>query len=73
VPEPIGRDSGAEFTAGHAREWPGNVGEKTLYIGRGSRWENGYSDERFNGRLRDELPRAETFYTVKEAKVLIEA
>jgi putative transposase len=34
-------------------------------------WENGYN-ESFNGKLRDELLNGEIFYTLKEAKVLIE-
>ena len=37
----------------------------------GSPWENGYN-ESFNGKLRDELLNGELFYTLKEAKVLIE-
>jgi len=44
---------------------------KTLYIEPSSPWENGYN-ERFNGKLRDELLNTEIFYTLKEAKVLIE-
>ncbi len=44
---------------------------KTLYIEPGSHWENGYN-ERFNSKLRDELLNMEIFYTLKEAKVLIE-
>jgi transposase InsO family protein len=48
------------------------VGVKTLYIEPRSPWENGYV-ESFNGKLRDELLNGEIFYTVKEAKVLIEA
>ena len=47
------------------------VGVKTLYIEPGSPWENGYN-ESFNGKLRDELLNGEIFYTLKEAKVLIE-
>ena len=42
-----------------------------LYIEPGSLWENGYV-ESFNGQLRDELLDGEIFYTLKEAKVLIE-
>ena len=34
-------------------------------------WENGYN-ESFNGKLRDELLNCEIFYTLKEAKILIE-
>ena len=38
----------------------------------GSPWENGYN-ESFNGSLRDELLNGEIFYSLAEAKVLIEA
>ncbi|UCF05922.1 MAG: transposase, partial [bacterium] len=34
-------------------------------------WENGYN-ESFNGKLRDELLNMEIFYTLREAKVLVE-
>ncbi|WP_240475102.1 integrase core domain-containing protein, partial [Terasakiella pusilla] len=44
---------------------------KTLYIEPGSPWENGYN-ESFNGKLRNELLNGEIFYTLQEAKVLIE-
>ena len=44
---------------------------KTLFIEPSSPWENGYN-ESFNGKLRDELLNREIFYTLKEAKVLIE-
>lgn len=44
---------------------------KTLFIEPGSPWENGYN-ESFNGKLRNELLNGEVFYTLKEAKVLIE-
>jgi len=72
VPKHIRSDNGAEFTAGVVREWLGKIGVKTLYIEPGSPWENGYV-ESFNGKLRDELLNGEIFYTVKEAKVLIES
>ena len=44
---------------------------KTLYIAPGSPWENGYS-ESFNGSLRDELLNGRIFYSLFEARVLIE-
>lgn len=44
---------------------------KTLYIEPGSPWENGY-DESFNGNLLDEQLNGEVFYTLKEARALIE-
>jgi len=71
VPEHIRRDNGAEFTSRAVREWLAKVGVKTLFIEPGSPWENGYV-ESFNGKLRDELLDREIFYTLLEAKVLIE-
>lgn len=72
VPKHIRSDNGSEFTATVVRDWLGKVGVRTLYIEPGSPWENGYV-ESFNGKLRDELLNGEIFYTVKEAKVLIES
>jgi transposase InsO family protein len=71
VPDHIRSDNGPEFTARVVRTWLGRVGVKTLFIEPGSPWENGYV-ESFNGKLRDELLDREIFYTLREAKVLIE-
>ncbi len=71
VPEHIRSDNGPEFTAKVVRWWLQRMGVKTLYIEPGSPWENGYV-ESFNGKLRDELLNGEIFYTLFEAKVLIE-
>jgi len=71
VPEHLRSDNGSEFTATAVREWLAKVGVKTLYIEPGSPWENGYV-ESFNGKLRDELLNREIFYSLNEAKVLIE-
>lgn len=70
-PHYIRSDNGAEFTAIAVRKWLPRVGVKTLYIEPGSPWENGYN-ESCNGKLRDELLNGEIFYTLQEAKVLIE-
>jgi putative transposase len=70
-PDHIRSDNGPEFTAKAVRSWLARTGVKTLYIEPGSPWENGYN-ESFNGKLRDELLNAEIFYTMTEAKVLIE-
>jgi putative transposase len=70
-PDHIRSDNGSEFTAIAVREWLPRLGVKTLYIEPGSPWENGFV-ESFNGRLRDELVNGEIFYTLQEAKVLIE-
>ena len=71
TPEHIRSDNGPEFTAKAIRRWLDNLGVKTLFIERGSPWENGYI-ESFNGRLRDELLNREVFTTLTEAKILIE-
>lgn len=71
VPDYLRSDNGAEFTARPVRRWLEEVGVRTLFIEPGSPWENGYV-ESFNGKLRDELLNGEIFYTLLEAKVLIE-
>lgn len=71
MPEHIRSDKCPEFTARVVRDWLGKVGVKTLFIEPGSPWENGYC-ESFNGKLRDELLDREIFYSLNEAKVLIE-
>ncbi len=53
------------------RDWIAAVGARTAYIAPGSPWENGYC-ESFNARFRDELLNGEIFYTLKEARVVIE-
>lgn len=70
VPEHIRSDNGPEFTARAIRTWLNRLGVKTLFIERGSPWENGYI-ESFNGKLRDELLNLEIFSTLTEAKILI--
>jgi putative transposase len=71
VPNHIRSDNGPEFIAKALREWIAAVGAKTAYIMPGSPWENGYC-ESFNSKLRDELLNGEIFYTLKEAKIIIE-
>lgn len=65
-------DQGSEFIATAVQDWLGRLGGKTLYLERASPWENG-DNQSFNGKLRAELVNAEVFYTLAEAKVLIEA
>jgi putative transposase len=43
----------------------------TLYIKKGSPWENGYV-ESFNGRLRDELLNRELFLSLPEARYVLD-
>ena len=70
-PDHIRSDSGSEFTAIAVREWLGRIGVKRLCIEPGSPWENGYN-ESFNSKLRDAFLNTEIFYTLKEAKMLVE-
>jgi transposase InsO family protein len=72
LPVHLRSDNGPEFRALALRKWIAAVGAKTAYIEPGSPWENGYC-ESFNGKLRDELLNGEIFYTLKEAKTVIEA
>ena len=72
VPDHIRSDNGPEFIAKAVREWIVAVGAKTAFIEPGSPWENGYC-ESFNARLRDELLNGEIFYSLAEAKVVIES
>ena len=53
------------------RKWLTGLGTGNLYIEPGSPWENGYC-ESFNGKLRDECPNGEIFYSLKEAQLVIE-
>jgi putative transposase len=71
IPTHIRSDNGPEFIAKALREWIAAVGAKTAYIMPGSPWENGYC-ESFNSKPRDELLNGEIFYTLKEAKIIIE-
>ena len=67
----IRSDNGPEFIAQNVRDWITAVGAKTADIEPGSPWENGYC-ESFNARFRDELLNGELFYTLKEARIVIE-
>ncbi|MSP03943.1 MAG: transposase, partial [Acetobacteraceae bacterium] len=65
-------DDGPEFITTAVQKWLAQVGVKTLYITPESPWKGGYN-ESLNGSLRDELLNGEIFYSLAEAKVLIEA
>ena len=71
IPGHIRSDNGPEFVAKAVRAWLVRLEVGTLFIEPGSPWENGYI-ESFNGKLRDELLNGEIFYTVTEARTLIE-
>ena len=72
VPAHVRSDNGPEFVAKAVRNWIGAVGAKAAYIEPGSPWENGFI-ESFNARLRDELLNGEIFYSLAEARTVIES
>jgi transposase InsO family protein len=72
IPGHIRSDNGPEFIAKAVQYWLAAVGAKTAYITPGSPWENGFI-ESFNARLRDELLDGEIFYSLAEAKIVIES
>ena len=63
---------GPEFIAKDLRKWLSGIGVKTAYIEPGSPWENGFC-ESFNGTFRDNLLNGELFYSLKEARVVVQA
>jgi len=69
--EYIRSDNGPEFIAQKVRAWIAVVDAKTAYIEPGSPWENGHCDS-LHARFRDELLNGEIFYSLRDAKVLIE-
>ncbi len=71
VPKLIRSDNGPEFIAHSITRWLYDQGIEAIHIAPGSPWENGYI-ESFNGKFRDEVLNRELFYSVKEAKVIVE-
>lgn len=71
MPDFISSDNSSEFTARILQDWLAKIKVKTAYITPGSPRENGFN-ERFNGSLRDELLNGEMFYSLYEAKIIIE-
>ena len=71
VPEHIRSDNGPEFIATAVRDWIAAVGARTATIEPGSPWENG-TCESFNSKLQNEPLNGETFYSRREAQIVIE-
>ena len=72
APAYIRSDNGPEFIARALQAWLARTGVKTLYIDPGSPWQNGYV-ESFHDKFRRECLAREAFYTLGEARVVIEA
>ena len=71
VPGHLRSDNGPEFVAQAVQTWLGQAGVKTLFIAKGSPWENGYV-ESFNGKFRDELLNLELFLSLAEARWVVD-
>jgi len=71
TPQYLRSDNGPEFVAQAVRRWLDQAGVATLFIAKGSPWENGYV-ESFNGKLRDELLNRELFLSLEEARWVID-
>jgi transposase InsO family protein len=72
VPAMIRSDNGREFIAETVQDWLRQRGVQPVFIAKASPQQNCYV-ERFNGSMRDELLNGETFRSVTEARVVIEA
>lgn len=70
-PAHIRSDNGPEFVAKKLVVWLNKIEVGPLFITPGSPWENGYV-ESFNGKMRYELLNGEIFYSMLEARVIIE-
>jgi transposase InsO family protein len=71
TPQYLRSDNGPEFVAQAVQRWLERAGVTTLFIAKGSPWENGYV-ESFNGKLRDELLNRELFLSLEEARWVID-
>ena len=67
----IRRDNGPEFIAKVICQWLKDNGCQTIFINRGSPWENGCF-ESFIDKLRDECLNREIFQNGKEAQTIVE-
>ena len=66
VPRYIRSDNGPEFIANAVRSYLERADVGTLYVEKGSPWENGYA-ESFHSRVRDELLNVELFLDLPDA------
>lgn len=71
APEFIRSDNGPEFIATRIQGWLRDSGVNTQYIDRGAPWQNGHI-ESFHDKLRDERLNSELFFSLAEARVVVE-
>jgi transposase InsO family protein len=70
-PQHIRSDNGPELIAHKVQNWLADQGCETIYISPGSPWENAYI-ESFIGKFRKECVDRYLFYTLEEARSIIE-
>lgn len=70
-PEFLRSDNGPEMIAHKVQDWLAEQGCQTIYTSPGSPWENAYI-ESFIGKFRKECVDRYLFYTMKEARSIIE-
>jgi putative transposase len=70
-PQYLRSDNGPEFIARRIQRWLRREGITTAYIEPGKPWQNGVG-ESFHSRFRDECLNQESFFTVREAAIIIE-
>ena len=71
APRHLRSDNGPEFVAKTVRRWLARSDVKTLFIAKGSPWENGYIESP-GGKLRDELLNRELFLIQEETRWVID-
>ena len=71
TPQYTRSDNGPEFVAKTVRRWLQRADVGTLFIAKGSPWENGYV-ESAGGKLRDELLHQELFLSLAEVRWVID-
>ena len=71
IPKIISVDNGSEFSGKEMEKWAFENNVKLRFIRPGKPVENAYI-ESFNGRLRDECLNANIFYSIDDAKKIIE-
>ena len=71
APAFIRSDNGSEFIARRIQDWCAIAKVQTLYIEPGNPWQNGVI-ESFHSRFRDECLTPEIFFSIAEARVVVE-
>ena len=71
APEFIRSDNGPEFVAKRIQGWLQQAKVGTQYIEPGAPWQNGHI-ESFHDKLRDECLNSELFFSLQEARVVVE-